>query len=108
LWGTLTAACSGQNCALVGVEVPADEWNDRPIEDALRAERDAAEARGRAAERAEIVAELEARAKQRHQQVGKCKRDGGWWEMVEAKATEAYACAVIVRRRTKITTETTA
>jgi hypothetical protein len=41
-WGTPTAACSGQNCALVGVEVPADEWNARPIEGALRAELSAA------------------------------------------------------------------
>jgi hypothetical protein len=101
-WGTTTAACSSQNCALVGVEVPADEWNARPIEDALRADVVAAEARGRAAERAEIVADLKARADQRYQQAEACKRDGGNWEMVAAKATEVEACRDIVRRRTKI------
>jgi hypothetical protein len=57
---------------------------------------------GRAAERAEIVADLKARADQRYQQAEVCKRDGGNWEMVAAKATEAEACRDIVRRRTKI------
>jgi hypothetical protein len=101
-WGTATAACSSPDCPLAGIEVPADEWNARPIEDALRADVAAAEARGRAAERAEIVADLKARADQRYQQAEVCKRDGGNWEMVAAKATEVEACRDIVRRRTKI------
>ena len=101
-WGTPTAACSGHGCPLGGIEVLADEWNARPIEDALRADVAAAESRGRAAERAEIAASLKARAEQRYQQAEVCKRDGGNWEMVAAKATEVEACRDIVRRRTKI------
>jgi hypothetical protein len=42
LWGTATAACSSHGCPLGGIEVLAAEWNARPTEDALRAERDAA------------------------------------------------------------------
>lgn len=57
---------------------------------------------GRAAERAEIMADLKARAEQRYQQAEACRRDGGNWEMVAAKATEVEECRDIVRRRTKI------
>lgn len=73
-----------------------------------------AEQRGRLAERAEIVAALKERADQRYKQAKVCRQEGGWWEMVYAKATEAEACRSIVRQRTKIealpnpdTTETT-
>ena len=101
-WGTATAACSSHGCPLGGIEVLADEWNDRPIEDALRADVAAAEARGRAAERTEIVADLKARADQRYRQAAEFKRLDGDWQMVVAKGTEVEACLDIVRRRTKI------
>jgi hypothetical protein len=98
-WGTATAACSGQNCALVGVEVPADEWNARPIEDALRADVAAAEAHGRAAERAEIVDVIRNRAEMRRIQAEQARAGKGDWQSVDIKAGECEAIADGIERR---------
>jgi hypothetical protein len=98
-WGTATAACSGQDCALVGVAVAADEWNARPIEDALRAEVAAAKARGRAAERAEIVALIRERAELRRMQVEQARAGLGDWPAVDIKAGECEAIADGIERR---------
>ena len=74
-------------------------WNYRPIEDALRAEIAEAEARGRAAERAEIVALVRERAEHRRSQVEDARAGRGYWQAVEAKAGECEAIADSIERR---------
>jgi hypothetical protein len=98
-WGTATAACSSHGCPLGGIEVLADEWNARPIEDALRAEVAAAEVRGRAAERAEIVAVIRERADHRRTQVEQARNGLGDWQSVDIKAGECEAIADGIERR---------
>jgi hypothetical protein len=58
-----------------------------------------AEARGRAAERAEIVALIRARAAQRVAQAAACDTDLGWWELIETKASECDAVADLIEKR---------
>jgi hypothetical protein len=50
-WRVECPACSGSTYGHEDMDTAAAEWNDRPIEDALRAERDAALARVGTAER---------------------------------------------------------
>jgi hypothetical protein len=104
-----------------------DGWNARPIEDALRAdvaaaearmtamlashdlvlsawsaeraEVAAAEARGRAAERAEIVAVIRERAEMRRIQVEQARAGLGDWQAVDIKAGESEAIADGIERR---------
>jgi len=59
----------------------------------------AAEARGRAAERAEIVALVRERAEQRKTQSRIAFVDGGDWQAVDIKAGECEAIADLIERR---------
>lgn len=98
-WGTATAACSSHGCPLGGIEVLADEWNARPIEDTLRAHVAAAEAHGRAAERAEIVAVIRNRAEMRRIQAEQARAGLGDWQAADVKAGESEAIADGIERR---------
>jgi hypothetical protein len=77
----------------------ADEWNARPIEDTLRAHVAAAEAHGRAAERAEIVAVIRNRAEMRRIQAEQARAGLGDWQAADVKAGESEAIADGIERR---------